>query len=141
MPTYENVQFTDEKKDAEGLYTIGRRFPSIRIKGKKEGKKKAINQQDTEIEVNHQSGSCVTAVTAIYAYHEKNSQYTEENNSNIYENGHIVLKQEKKQQNKSSCCLCQFLKAKKSKILLFIMVVSVISFVMTGGWLLYVSGM
>lgn len=141
VPTYENVQFSDEKKaDNEGLYTIGRRFPSIRVKGKKEEKKAKI-LKDSAAEVNHQTGSCVKAVTAIYAYHGKSIEDQHDlEESNIYENGHIVIKQQKGQRPRPACCLCQFVKRRKSTILLFVMVMSVLSFILTGGWLLYTSG-
>ena len=76
----------------EGFYTMGRRFPSIRLKSKdkKDAKKiLAFSASDKAVEVNGAKGSCVRAASAIYGDEPSKLDDFE---SNIYENGHIVMK-------------------------------------------------
>jgi len=103
MPSYENVNYNNSAKNVkdEGFYTMGRRFPSIRLKSKDKKDAKKIGagscaSSDKAVEVNGSKGSCVRATSAIYGD-------SEDFESNIYENGLIVIKQNV-QNNKNKCC-------------------------------------
>ena len=75
---------------------MGRRFPSIRLKSKdkKDAKKiLAFSASDKAVEVNGAKGSCVRAASAIYGDEPSKLDDFE---SNIYENGHIVMKNDDK---------------------------------------------
>ncbi len=139
-PTYENV-VSFEKSDSlqtfeeiEELYTIGRRFPSIRVKrdDKKDQKRDAALSKN-------QVGSSVMAVTAIYGEIHKQKTLKPPPvqgfgpESNIYENGYIVMKKQAKK--KCKCCSL----TQSSKYMLAIVLLSVIVFLGTGSTLLYTS--
>ena len=76
---------------------MGRRFPTIRLKSKdkKDAKKisACFSASDKAVEVNGAKGSCVRAASAIYSDELPSPQH-EDFESNIYENGHIVMKKD-----------------------------------------------
>jgi hypothetical protein len=141
----------------EALFSIGRRFPSIRLtsEAKKANKKKVhredqslYSQPDKSSKVNTDIGSCSRPVAAIYGtltqtYGSKldlNSSV----DSNIYENGHIVLQQHKAEA--PCCCPSPFSSICKrpqttSNILCAVIVISVTTFLLAGSLLLYQSCM
>ena len=131
VPYYENVNYShrNEKGQSEGLYTIGRRFPSIRVKDKKAKKKEEVNTLDYNVSnIEYNSGSCARPVSAIYGTLEHPEKL-----SNIYENGHIILRQQRRQTSKWRR-IC-----KESKPVLAVIVVSLAVFITAGSILLYQS--
>ena len=91
---------------------MGRRFPSIRLKSKdkKDAKKiLAFSASDKAVEVNGAKGSCVRAASAIYGDEPSKMDDFE---SNIYENGHIVMKNDDRGCVKKSTIICGFLAPK-----------------------------
>lgn len=105
------------QKEDEVIYTIGRRFPSIRINAKKK-------KMDKSTKVDCENGSCVRSVVALYA--------GEKSDGNIYENGHIVIKQKEEERR-----IRQFKCGKKT--FLAVVVLSVMVFLITGAFLLFSS--
>ena len=106
---------------------MGRRFPSIRVKDKKAKKKKDASNC---IEYSNTVGSCARPVSAIYGTLDYNSS----EKANIYENGHIILRQrQKSQQNWFQKCCCQ------KPALLTVIILSFAVFLTAGGVLLYQS--
>ena len=120
----------------EGIYTIGRRFPSIRVKSKekKKEKKKSFYQKskDKKLNVETSKGSCARPVEAIYGTLSEDHQLE----SNIYENGHIVMKHETESLKCQKICCGK----KPSQCLMIVIIVSVIIFILTGSFLLLSSG-
>ena len=116
----------------EALYTVGRRFPSIRVKSKdrKDAKKELYATPDKSINRPLESGSCARPVAAIYGTitNEFQSKMSLPE-SNIYENERIILQQN----NKTRWCK----KPKTSHVLLSVMILSVIIFLSAGAILLY----
>jgi len=119
-PRYENVIFdggNNEKLD-ESLYTVGRRFPSIRSikpKERKEAKKDLYAKPDKSVKISTESGSSARPVTAIYGTLTHNFQSKIDmslpDESNIYENERIILKQlnQKKWCKNQKPAMCYFL--------------------------------
>ena len=117
---------------------MGRRFPSIRLKSKdkKDAKKiLAFSASDKAVEVNGAKGSCVRAASAIYG---DGPPKLDDFESNIYENGHIVMKNDDSTAKSGKCC-CNGGKIPK-QCLIGTVVLSVIVFIFTGASLLITKG-
>ena len=119
---------------------MGRRFPSIRLKSKdkKDSKKHATSCTtiDKAVKVNETKGSCAKAVSAIYGDPATDATSLDGDfESNIYENGHIVIKQDLQRGTFKFCG------AKKTRqYLVVIVILSVIIFILTGASLLITRG-
>ena len=77
-------------------------------------------------------GSCPRPVEAIYGTLQNENQ----DENNIYENGHIVIKGQKKPEN----FLVKLCGRQPSQCLIIVMIASVIIFVLTGSYLLITTG-
>ena len=119
-------QILQSKRHLTAILNItGRRFPSIRVKDKK-AKKKETKDVSKE-EYSNTVGSCAQPVSAIYGTLDNDKL------SNIYENGHIILRQQQ-QQNSKWKRICS-----ESKPVLAVIFVSLVVFITAGAILLYQS--
>ena len=150
-PKYENVIFDkmNNKKleEEEALYTVGRRFPSIRSvksKNRKEAKKDLYAKPDKGImNKANESGSFPRPVAAIYAPTTSDFQSKLDlgldggPESNIYENERIILGKYKKPIWWPVVGMRRFKKPKTSHVLIAVMIISVIVFLSAGAILIY----
>ena len=112
------------------IFLIGRRFPSIRVKDKKTKKKETKTIDISKEEYSNTVGSCAQPVSAIYGTLDNSEKL-----SNIYENGHIILRQQQRQNSNSKWKrIC-----KESKPVLAVILVSFVVFITAGAILLYQS--
>ena len=149
-PKYENVIFdkNNKKLEEESLYTVGRRFPSIRSvksKNRKEAKKDLYAKPDKCImNKSNESGSFPRPVAAIYATTTTNDFQSKLDlgldggpESNIYENERIILGKYKKPIWWPVAGIRRFKKPKTSHVLIAVMIISVIVFLSAGAILIY----
>ena len=149
-PKYENVIFdkNNKKLEEESLYTVGRRFPSIRSvksKNRKEAKKDLYAKPDKGImNKSNESGSFPRPVAAIYAPTTTNDFQSKLDlgldggpESNIYENERIILGKYKKPIWWPVVGMRRFKKPKTSHVLIAVMIISVIVFLSAGAILIY----
>ena len=149
-PKYENVIFdkSNKKLEEESLYTVGRRFPSIRSvksKNRKEAKKDLYAKPDKGImNKSNESGSFPRPVAAIYAPTTTNDFQSKLDlgldggpESNIYENERIILGKYKKPIWWPVAGIRRFKKPKTSHVLIAVMIISVIVFLSAGAILIY----
>ena len=149
-PKYENVIFdkNNKKLEEESLYTVGRRFPSIRSvksKNRKEAKKDLYAKPDKGImNKSNESGSFPRPVAAIYAPTTTNDFQSKLDlgldggpESNIYENERIILGKYKKPIWWPVAGIRRFKKPKTSHVLIAVMIISVIVFLSAGAILIY----